>query len=436
MNKLSSTTTPIESGLTPMAWNEPGKSDKPNDKPDQNDPWNRNKRPASTSGPDLDEVFKKIKSLFGSSKNGNGNNGNSGNSGGFSTPKNFGILPVVVLVAGLGLWLASGIYTVDEGRRGVELVFGKYNATTEPGLNWRFPSPIGAHKIIDTSRRSSLKIGAIEHNKTSSNGDNESQMLTKDEAIVVVSIEVQFQIIDPEAYWFNVNGPEATLKQVVESAARERVGQTNLDDILTSGRAQLMVEVKDLSQTVLDLYKTGLLITNVNLEDAQPPRKVQDAFSDAIRAREDEQSRRNLADAYDRQIVLEAEGEAAREVNNAEAYRDRLIAEATGEAARFSKLYNAYRLAPEITKSRLYLETMEQVLSQTSKIIMDQQSNNLMVLPLEQILKTQANSASQSSQQGNNLNSTLNYTRANPPLIDATKTSDSAAQETRMRTRQ
>ena len=418
----------------PMAWNEPGDSNKPDlNKPKngERDPWDRNnKRP--DAAPDLDEILNKIKGIFSSGSN-NGNSNQTAN----TTPPKLGFIPIAVIVGALGLWAASGIYTVDAGRQGIELVFGKYHKTSAPGLNWRYPSPIGAYKIIDTENRFSQKLG------TAGSG-SENQMLTKDEAIVDVQIEVQYQITDPQKYWFNVNAPDATLKQVVESAARERVGQTNLDDILTSGRAQLMEEVKVLSQSVLNEYGAGLTITNMNLQDAQPPNAVQSAFSDAIRSREDEQSRRNQADAYERQVVLEAEGEAAREINNAEGYRDRLIAEATGEASRFNQIYAAYKNAPEVTRMRLYIETMEQVLSKTSKIIMDEQGNNLMLLPIEQMLKgstgnapavSQGLSSAQNSSSVNNLNSSINYSK--PSVPNPTKPeAGSAAGEIRLRTRQ
>lgn len=420
----------------PMAWNEPGDSNKPDlNKPKngERDPWDRNNRRPDTA-PDLDEILNKIKGIFSSgSNNSNRNSDQSTNNG---SPK-LGFIPVLIFVGAIGLWAASGIYIVDAGKQGVELVFGKYYRTSTPGLNWRYPSPIGAYRIINTENRFSQKLGTV-------GPGSDNQMLTKDEAIVDVQIEVQYQITDPQKYWFNVNDPDATLKQVVESAARERVGQTNLDDILTSGRAQLMAEVKALSQLVLDKYGAGITITNMNLQDAQPPNAVQSAFSDAIRSREDEQSRRNQADAYERQVVLEAEGEAAREINNAEGYRDRLIAEATGEASRFNQIYAAYKNAPAVTRMRLYIETMEQVLSKTSKIIMDEQGNNLMLLPIEQMLKGSAGNApvvqqglssAQNSSSVNNLNSNINYSK--PSVANPTKPeAGSATGEVRMRTRQ
>ncbi len=385
-----------------MAWEAPkdgqnqsgGNQSKPQKPQDQNghngsnnpnDPNNRQN--PNGSGPDLDEIFKKLGSAF----RGKGGQGHSSGIGKYIA------IGGAVLLCG---WLATGFYTIDAGQKGVELLLGQYHATKDPGLRWRFPSPIGEHRIIDIQRRFSQKIGST------AKGNRKASMLTKDENLVDVNVEVQYQINndDPAQYWFASVDPDKTLKEVVDSATRERVGQTSLDDILTDGREQLMQEVKELAQSILDNYAIGLVITNVNLEDAQAPAAVQDAFSDAIRAREDEQSRINQAEAYQSKVHAEARGEAERILREAEAYRESKMAQARGEAERFNRLYTAYSNAPDVTRERLYLENMEIVLQNSNKLYMgSDNSNNLMMLPLDKMINSNQNSNGSSNSGANNV---------------------------------
>ncbi len=378
----------MKKNIFEMAWNEP-KDRKDDDHPNQN--------PDQKKGgmPELEDLMKDLKSKVLGTTSHKGNGG--GNNSISKIPFTNGKFILVGIVALIGLWLLSGFFIVTEGQKAVVLFLGKEQAVKESGLRWRFPAPLGEYKILDVQRRFSQRIG---------NGSGAgAMMLTKDEAIVDIRVEVQYELdkVNPENYWFASIQPDETLRDVVESAMRERVGQTNLDDVLTSGRENLMKDVKALAQQVLDSYGIGLTITNVNLEDAQAPEPVQVAFSDAIRAREDEQRRKNQAEAYERQVVLEAEGEAAREVERAIAYKQSLIARAKGDAERFEKLNSAYVRAPEVTRDRLYLETLEQIFSNTNKVLLNTQSNNLMVLPLDQILK------------GANINGTT------PPQSETTK---------------
>jgi membrane protease subunit HflK len=213
-------------------------------------------------------------------------------------------------------------------------------------------------------------------------------MLTQDENIVDIRLSVQYQIKDPRAYLFNVLDPDLTLRQVIESSVRETVGKSTMDFVLTEGRADIVADVLELSQAILDQYGTGLQITNVNLQDAQPPEEVQDAFADAIKAREDEQRLKNEAEAYSNEVIPRARGQAARRLEEAAAYRDQVIARAEGEASRFEQLLAEYQKAPDVTRERLYLETMENVLSNTSKVLVDVEGgNNLFYLPLDRMLK-------------------------------------------------
>lgn len=379
-----------------MAWNEPGGNNR--------DPWGgggRNQGP-----PDLDEVVRKLsgklRALLG------GKRGGDDHGGGPRLPRTgpFGVWIIIVVV--VGLWLASGIYVVDQGKRGVELRFGKFLAITMPGLNYHLPYPFESVDIVDVAQIRAEEIGY-----RSGPGDNgqpslrpvprESLMLTEDENIVNVQLSVQYQVKDPRAYLFNVLNPDQTLRQVVESATREVVGKNTMDFVLTEGRSEVVTEVAKLSQKILDEYGAGLLITNVNLRDAQPPDQVQAAFADAIKAREDEQRLINEAQAYRNGVLPQARGQAARILAEAQAYKDKTVAQAEGDAKRFEKLETAYSKAPEITRERLYLDTMQDILSGNGKVLLNtKNNNNLLYLPLNQLLQQhQANAASTTSSGSN-----------------------------------
>ena len=383
-----------------MAWNEP--KDR-NNSGGQEPSRDQEQKPKQEDMPDLDVLLKDLKNKVlgkSSQNNGNGNHNNGGNQN--RTPNkafNGGISGKLVglgVVGAFVLWMLSGIYIVDTGNNAVVLFLGKEQAVTGPGMHWRFPSPVGEHRIINVENRFSATIG----------GRNETMMLTKDEAIVDVRVEVQYEInrADPASYWFASTNPDEVLRDVVESALRERVGQTSLDAILTSGRAQLVAEVKILAQEVLNQYNIGLNITNVNLVDAQAPKPVQAAFTDAIKAREDEQRMINQAETYVTDVLGRLNGEVERELAKAEGYKQSVIAKAEGEANRFTLLNQAYAQAPSITRQRLYLDTMETIFKDTNKVLMNTNSNNLMVLPLDQLLKgkSQADSA-KASETGANM---------------------------------
>ncbi len=376
-----------------MAWNEPKDRNNNGDQPDSS--RGDNQKPKQEEMPDLDVLLKDLKNkVLGKSSQKNGNNGNGGNNGGNRPSNNMpfknGISPKILGFGALAifiLWMLTGIYIVQTGTNAVVLFLGKEQAVTGPGMHWRFPSPLGEHRIINVENRFSAVIG----------GRQETMMLTKDEAIVDVRVEVQYEInrANPASYWFASTNPDAILRDVVESAVRERVGQTSLDEILTSGRAQLMIEVKTLAQAVLNQYDIGLNITNVNLVDAQAPKPVQAAFTDAIRAREDEQRMINQADTYVADVLGRLDGEVERELAKAEGYKQSVIEKAEGEASRFTLLNKAYAQAPSVTRQRLYLDAMENIFQDTNKVLMNTQSNNLMVLPLDQLLKggTQSDSS-------------------------------------------
>ena len=354
-----------------MAWNEPGGNGSKGPK----DPWG-NKGGNQDGPPDLDEVFKKLNekvtSLFG------GKGGRSGGGSGASVggSKGFGFIATILVV----LWAASGIYIVDEGRQGVVLRMGAFDRITEPGPHW-FPRFIEKVEIVDVDRVRSINIGGTSH---------ESLMLTQDENIVDIQFAVQYKVSNSKEYVFNVRDPDTTLRQVTETAMREVVGKNNMDFVIKDGRLEVATRTKDLMKAILDSYKIGLVVTNVNMQNAQPPEQVQHAFSDAVKAREDKERLVNEAEAYSNDILPRARGKAARMGQEAAAYRDEIIAKANGETARFLKVLKEYKRAPVVTRERLYLESMESVLGNSNKVMVDvKKGNNLMYLPLDRLQSRQ-----------------------------------------------
>ena len=348
-----------------MAWNEPGGSG-------NKDPWG--KRDNNQGPPDLDEVFKKLQDkvtkIFGG-----GNGGSSKNSSGGG---GLGVSFIAIIL--LGVWMLSGIYIVDEGTEGVVLHLGKYDHRAEPGPHW-YPRFIQSVYVVNTENVREIILGRK---------SLEALMLTKDENIVDVEFTVQYKIKDARNFLFNVSDPDLTVVQATESAMRENVGKAKMDFVIKDGRLEIAAATEKLIQEILDRYKAGIAITNVNMQNAQPPEQVQHAFDDAIKAREDKERKINEAQAYSNDILPRARGKGARTVQEANGYRDELIAIADGEAQRFTKLYAEYKKAPKVTRQRLYLETMEKVYQNTSKVMVDvKQGNSLMYLPIDKIINKQ-----------------------------------------------
>jgi membrane protease subunit HflK len=373
-----------------MAWNEPGGGNR--------DPWSGSGR--DQGPPDLDELFKKaqarLRRLFGRS---GGENGDGGGGGGVGT---VGVALVVAII--LGVWLLSGLYIVDEGKRGVVLRFGEYSRTTMPGMHWHWPYPLEEVRAVDVASRRIIRIGyGVGTGSRSQSIASEGLMLTQDEAIVNVQLAVQWQVSDPSQYLFTLLEPEQTLKQLTESALREAVGKRTLDFVLTEGRTEVVEATRDLVQEGLERYKAGISLVEVAIQDVQPPEEVQEAFADVIRAREDEQRLINEARAYSNQVLPRASGEAARILEEAQGYKVRVTAEAEGETDRFLALLAEYRQAPEVTRERLYLETMEQVLSQTSKALLDVENGQpLMYLPLDKMMERSRRASGAEGAEGGN----------------------------------
>ncbi len=360
--------------------------------------------------PDLEDVWRdfnqRLSGVFGGkredSQRPKGNNGGGG--GGGSGPqlpqfsfKQFGGGVFVLLALLVVVWLASGFYTVDANERGVVLRFGKHVETTEPGLRWRMPFPIESHELVDLSGVRTIEVGyrGTERNRVL----REALMLTDDTNIVDIRFAVQYILKSPEEYLFNVRFPDDAVMQASETAMREIVGKSTMDFVLYEGREEIAATAHELLQNILDRYDTGVLISRVTMQNAQPPEQVQAAFDDAVKAGQDRERLRNEGEAYRNQVVPRARGTAARMIEEASAYRDRVIANAEGEAARFIQVYEQFARAPEVTRERLYLETIQQVLGNTNKVFIDANSGgNLMVLPLDRLLQgAQATGGSQTS---------------------------------------
>lgn len=346
-----------------MAWNEPGGQD----------PWGDRGR-GQQGPPDLDEIIRKIRQrlrgFFGGGGPGGGRGGASGSGGGAA-----GIGLIVGLI--LAIWLLYGFYIVDSAERGLVLRFGKYIETTMPGLHWHLPWPIETVEEVNVAQ-----VRRFNH---------ATHMLTKDENIVSIDMTIQYRVSDAQAYEFNVRQPDLTLNEASKSAIREVVGKSNMDFVLGEGRSEIAQRTKELLQNVLESYEAGIELTSVALQDAQPPEPVQDAFEDAIRAREDKEKLRLQGEAYANDILPRARGEAARRVAEAEGYREKVVSRAEGDTARFTQVLTEYQQAPDVTRRRIYLETMQDVLGRTGKVIMDVEgSSNMVYLPIDKLLEDRA----------------------------------------------
>ncbi len=360
-----------------MSWNEPGG--------DKKDPWSG--RNDQKSPPDLDEVIRSLQEKLGGIFGG----GSGGGSSEGPAMKNMGYLAAGALL----LWGLSGLYTVDEGTRGVVTRFGAFVDTTTPGLNWHIPAPIEQVEIINVEQQRFIEVGYRSGSgQAMGSVPKEAMMLTKDENIVDVRLAVQYQVKDAKDYAFNVLDPNSTLKQVTESVERGVIGASNMDFVLTEGRSEIVMAIKSEIQAVMDAYKTGILVTSVNLQDAQPPEQVQGAFEDAIRAREDKQRLINEAEAYSNDVVPKARGAASRIIQESEGYKVKSIAQATGDVSRFSQLLAEYKKAPAVTKQRMYIEAMESVLGRSNNVLVDVKGgNNIMYLPLDKMTRNSTSEA-------------------------------------------
>ncbi|HGF7371836.1 TPA: FtsH protease activity modulator HflK [Vibrio cholerae] len=350
-----------------MAWNEPGNNNGNNGR--DNDPWGNNNRGNNKGGrdqgpPDLDEVFNKLSQKLGGKFGGKGGKGPSFSGGGAI---GFGVIAAIAVA----VWFFTGFYTIGEAERGVVLRLGKYDSIVDPGLNWR-PRFIDEVTPVNVQAIRSLRSSGL--------------MLTKDENVVTVSMDVQYRIADPYKYLYRVTNADDSLRQATDSALRAVVGDALMDSILTSGRQQIRQSTQQTLNQVIDSYDMGLMIVDVNFQSARPPEQVKDAFDDAIAAREDEERFIREAEAYKNEILPKATGRAERLKKEAQGYNERTINEALGQVAQFEKLLPEYQAAPKVTRDRLYLDSMEQVYSNTSKVLIDSESSgNLLYLPIDKL---------------------------------------------------
>ncbi|GHF02241.1 FtsH protease activity modulator HflK [Thalassotalea profundi] len=345
-----------------MAWNEPGNKDK--------DPWNNNKGGKNQGPPDLDDLLKDLGNKFGGIFGGKPSGGGSG--------KSFSSLGIsLVLIIAVLVYAFSGFYTIKEAEKGLVLRFGQYAGVVEPGLRWKWTF---IDRIIPVDMQTTRDLPSA------------GFMLTQDENVVRVEMQIQYRVVDPRAYIFSVTNADDSLSQSLDSALRYVIGHSKMDDVLTSGREIVRQAVWTELENIIKPYNLGLIIVDVNFKDARPPEEVKDSFDDAIAAQEDEIRYLREAEAYARGIEPRARGRVKRIEQEAIAYKEQTVLDAEGEVARFEKMLPEYQAAPEVTRKRLYLATMEKVYSNTSKVMVDVDGgNNMIYLPLDKIMQQQPN---------------------------------------------
>ena len=359
-------------------WGKPGQSSGPkqsdnsSDKQNENGWGSRDNKNQEQSPPDIEEVFNNLlKKLGGGNKKG-GSNNTSPNISSFNLGK---ILPIAAVIGGI-IWGASGFYTIKEAERGVTLRFGEFHSIVQPGLNWK---PTFIDKVIP------VNVEQVRELKT------QGAMLTKDENMVKVEMTVQYRVQNPEKYLFSVSNADNSLGQATDSALRYVIGHMTMNDVLTTGRAVVREDTWKALNDIIKPYDMGLEVIDVNFQSARPPEEVKDAFDDAIKAQEDEQRYIREAEAYAREKEPIARGDAQRIVEEATAYKDRVVLDAQGEVERLQRLLPEFKAAPDLLKERLYIQTMEKVMANTPKVMLDSNNgNNLTVLPLEQLMGKKA----------------------------------------------
>lgn len=348
-----------------------------------NDPqWGKNN---SGGPPDLEEVMrnlnKKIQSLFGGSGGGSPNKAGGTNGGGFG-----GVGLIVAIVA--LIWVGSGFYIVDASQRGVVLRFGKQVEVTEAGPRWHLPYPIETVEVVNLSQVRTVEVGYRENVKNKML--KESLMLTDDENIIDIQFAVQYFLKDPGEYLFNNRATDENVRQAAETSIREVVGRSKMDFVLYEGREQVAASTTKLMQDILDKYKSGIVISKITMQNAQPPEQVQAAFDDAVKAGQDRERQKNEGQAYANDVVPKAKGAAARLMQEADGYKQSVIANAEGDASRFKQILVEYEKAPSVTRERMYIDMMQQILTSSSKVLIDQKTGNgsLLYLPLDKLIQS------------------------------------------------
>lgn len=358
----------------------------------------RRKRPLMQEGnrpndgpPDLDQLWrdfnKRLNSWLGTGNNrGSGPNPSSNNNDGPSSMRGAGIGAGVIAIVVAFLWMISGFFIVQEGQTAIVMTFGKYSHATHAGFNWRGPYPFQTHEIVNVSQVRTVEVGYRSSAKNKK--PQEALMLTEDENIVDIQFAVQYKIKNPADWVFNNRDQdEVMLRQVAETAVREIVGRAKMDFVVYEGREKVALDVSQSMQAILDRYKSGVQVTNITMQDVQPPEQVQAAFNDAVKAGQDKQRQINEGQAYANDVLPKADGAAARLLAEAEGYSSRVVENASGDASRFKQVVAEYQKAPQVTRDRMYLETMQTVFHNASKVMVDAKNgNNLLSLPLDKLI--------------------------------------------------
>jgi membrane protease subunit HflK len=379
------------------------------------------RRPKHDGPPDLEELWqdfnRRLQSLFGRRGRGGGPLRGGGGMRGLGIA--FGGVAAALFV----IWLLSGFYQVPEGSAGVVLKFGKYKDTTGPGLWYHYPYPIESVEKVQLSSLHSIDIGRNSLNRETNLRD--SSMLTEDENIIDVPFAVQFRVQDAADYQFNNANPDDTVEQAAETAVREIVGRSKMDYVLYEGREQIRIELKEAIQRILDSYRSGLLVTSVTLGNVQPPEAVQAAFDDAVKANQDRERAKNEGQAYANDVVPRARGDASRLVLQAEGYKAKVVATAQGDAERFKAVLTEYAKAPQVTRDRMYLQTMEEVYANSAKVLIDTRaSSDLLYLPLDKLLDSARNAQAAPPVAGATVQPSAPAAPTYPPLNDDARSRD------------
>ena len=355
--------------------------------------------------PDLDELFgdlrKKVDNMFNIKSNKNGNNGNLNDSKEPLNSNSNGLPMGTIILIVLLIWMATGFYIVDQGSRGVVLRFGKNTETTQPGPRWHIPYPIETVEIVNQEQVRTNEVGYRSSGNTGgvSQELRESLMLTGDENIIDLQFAVQYNLKSVQDYLFNNRSVESSVRGAAETAIREVVGKSEMDFVLYEGREEIAVKTKALMQDILDRYRSGINVTSVTMQNAQPPEQVQAAFDDAVKAKQDLERQKNEGQAYANDIVPKARGTASRLIAEANGYKAAIENEAKGNASRFDQILTEYSRAPQVTRNRLFLETQEQIMSTVSKVIVDQTgSNSLLYLPLDKLINKKSSAEDEEDQ--------------------------------------
>ena len=369
-----------------------GRGQEPGNQPSSNPPP-RGQQPSGP--PDLDELWRDFNRKLGQIFGGRGSGGQpprpSGGMGGGGPQLPPGLRNIgvgVVLGAALVIWMATGFFIVQEGQQAVITQFGRYHSTVGAGFNWRLPYPLQRHELVYVSQIRSVDIGR--DNVIKATGLRESAMLTEDENIVEIKFAVQYRLSDARAYLFESKNPTEAVVQAAETAVREVVGKMKMDSALAEERDQIAIRVRTLMQTILDRYKVGIEVVGINLQQGgvRPPEQVQAAFDDVLKAGQERERAKNEAQAYANDVIPRAVGTASRLKEEASAYRERIVAQAEGDAQRFKSVLNEYQKAPQVTRDRMYAETMQQIYSNVTKVLVDsRQGSNLLYLPLDKIMQ-------------------------------------------------